>query len=173
MDRDNKRARAADHAILVINIQVRDIDAEDVRSLQHDWQTINCNGSCEHIIPNQRHRRATVVGAIAGYIDDTTNAMITASLKQQFGKLKCACNRSTWTSTVRLACDLVGYRVGCFRTIDQPPRHNNLLIVGSCPLEISYRYLAVCALPQRLHKLPRSEARDVPLTLQCLFIRVH
>src|SRR5262245_28119340 len=64
-DGDDEGTGAADHAILIINIEVVDIHGERVRSLQHDRQAVDGDAGSKHVVACDGDERAAVVGTVA------------------------------------------------------------------------------------------------------------
>src|SRR5262249_58782032 len=121
-----------------------------------------CAGS-KPVAARDGDERAAVVGSVAGDVDHAPKAAIAAAIEQGFGKIKRARNRGARGTTIRRARDLVRERIGGLRSVDQPPWHDDLLVVGSRPFEIGRRHFAVLAAAQRLPELPRRDAGDLAL----------
>ena len=98
------------------------------------------------------HRRAGVVGAVARHVDHAAQAFIAALVKQRLGEAQGTRNRRSRRTAIGRTRDLGRDRVGGFRSIDQPPRHNDLLVELAGPLKISDGDFAVRALAQRLQE---------------------
>src|SRR5256885_5393009 len=47
-------------------------------------------------------------------------------------------DRGAWGAPVGRARDFVGYRIGRLRTVDQPPGHDDLLVVKAGPFKVSH-----------------------------------
>ena len=83
------------------------------------------------------------------------------AVEQRLGEQQRAGDRGARGAAVRRAGDLAGERVGGFRPVDQPPRHDDLLVVRAGPFEIGDRDLAVHAAAERLHEFARGDAPSI------------
>src|SRR5205807_10197365 len=81
-DRHHEAARSADHAVLVIDIEVLDIDRAGLRLLQHDWQAVDDNALGDDLVAHQGHQRPLIVGAVARDVDDAADAAKTVAVEQ-------------------------------------------------------------------------------------------
>src|SRR5262249_33244687 len=86
VDGNDEGARPADHAILVVDIKVLDIEGKDVGPLHHDRQSIDSDAGVEHIVANLHDERPAIVGAVARYVYDAPNAVVAARIEQRLGK---------------------------------------------------------------------------------------
>jgi hypothetical protein len=82
-------------------------------------------------------------------------------------------NRGARGAAIWRARNLTGHGIGRLRPFDQPPRHDDLLVVCSGPLDIDDGNLAVGALTQGAEKFGGRQRLDVALALQRLFVRIH
>ena len=85
-DRHDERTGAADHAILVVDIEVVDIHGEGVRPLQHNRQAVDRHPGREHVVAREGDERAAIVGAVPGNVDDAAKTAVAAAVEQGFGK---------------------------------------------------------------------------------------
>ena len=113
----------------------------------------------EHLVAHLRDRRSHVVDAVAGHVDDLAEAAIARRVEQRLGELQRAVDRGARRAPIGRARDLAGDRIGRFRAVDQPPRHQDRLVVQAGPLEIGDRDLAMRAGAQRLQEFARGERR--------------
>ena len=80
-------AGTADHAVLVIDVEVLDIHGEGVRPLQHDRQAVD--GDARWPAPRRApisDERPAIVGAVAGHVDHAAEAAIAAVVEQRLGE---------------------------------------------------------------------------------------
>src|SRR5438046_1840688 len=101
------------------------------------------NGQLPH---RSCHKRSPMVQEMRGAAD----AAKAAAVEQRRRKQQRAGNRRARGTGVARAADIGGKAVGRFRTIDQPPRHDDLLMMRAGPFEIGHGDAAVHALLQRL-----------------------
>ena len=120
-----------------------------------------------------RHQRAVVVDAVAGHVDHPADAAIAAALEQRRGEQQRARDRGARGARVARAADVGGKAIGRFRPVDQPPRHDDLLVVHAGPFEIGHGDAAVHALLQRLQEFARRERRHIAFALQRLLLGIH
>ena len=172
-DRHDEGARPADHAILVIDVEFLDIHRAGIRPLEHDRQAVDGDAGGEHVVAHRHHQRPVIVGAVAGHVDHAAQAAIAAVVEQRLGEAQRAGNRGARGAPIGRARDLGGDRVGRFRPVDQPPRHDDLLVVLAGPFEIGDGDLAVGALAQRVQEFARGQRLHIALALQRLLVRVH
>ena len=90
-------------------------------------------------------RRAVVVGAVAGNIDDAPQPVIRIFVEQRHREIDRAGDRGARGAADRRLQDFVGDRVRGFRAVDQPPGNDDLLVARGRPFEIGHRDLAVRA----------------------------
>src|SRR5712672_685384 len=77
LDRNDERARPADDAVLVIDVEILELHLPHAvadLSLEHDRQPVDRDAGAEHVVAHQRDRRAHVVDAIARGIDHAAQA---------------------------------------------------------------------------------------------------
>src|SRR6266550_407450 len=172
LDLDHERARAADDAILVIDVEVG-IGGVAVGPLHHDRQAVDGDAGLQYLVAHQRDRRAHVVDAIARYVDHAAQAVEAGGVEQGFCELERAEDRGAWRPAVGGTLDLLGSPLGALDAVDQAPRHDDLLVVETGPFEIGHCNTAVRTAPQRRHEFARRQPGDVALALQGLFLRVH
>ncbi len=127
----------------------------------------------QHVFAHHRDRRARIVGAVARHIDDASDAIEAGRVEQRLGELQRARDRGARGAPIGRARDVVGDAVGSLRPVDQPPRHDDLLIERAGPFEIGHRHLGVDAAPQRLHEFARRQRLDIALALELLLLRIH
>ena len=89
--------------------------------------------------------RAVVVGTVAGNIDDAPQPVIRILVEQRHREIDRARDRGARGPADRRLQDFVGDGVRGFRTVDQPPGNDDLLVVRCRPFEIGHRDLAVRA----------------------------
>src|SRR5438477_12806243 len=65
LDRDHERARTADHAILVVPVEILDIHGRVGRLLHHDRQPVDRYALLQRRLARYLNRLAVVVGAVA------------------------------------------------------------------------------------------------------------
>src|SRR3954447_11685365 len=73
LDTYDERAGTADHAVLVIDVQVlhrHAVHAIGVGPFQHDRQAVDSDAGADHLIAHQRDLRTHIVGPVARDIDD-------------------------------------------------------------------------------------------------------
>src|ERR1700746_644790 len=127
LDRHHEGARAADHAILVVPVEILDIHRRKGGLLDHDRKAVDGNALGERGLPRGKDRRAVVVGPVAGNIDDTPQPAIRVGLEQRHGKIDRARNRGARGATDRRLHDFVGDGVRGFGAIDYPPGNDHFL----------------------------------------------
>src|ERR1700730_13015487 len=93
LDRHHEGARAADHAVLVINIEVLDIDRARLRLLEHDGKAVDRDAVGNHRFAGGDDERTLVVGAVAGDVDDAADAAVRAAFEQAHAETQRARNR--------------------------------------------------------------------------------
>ena len=118
-------------------------------------------------------RRAVVVGAVAGNIDDAAQAPMRIFLEQRHREIDRARDRGARRPADRGFHDFGGNRVRRFRSVDHPPGNDDLLVARCRPLEIGHRNLAVRAGLQRLQKFLGDDGLRVALALDGEFVHVH
>ena len=116
---------------------------------------------------------AVVVGPVAGNIDDAPQAVIGVLVEQRHREIDRARDRGARRPSDRRLHDFVGDGVRRFRTVDQPPGNDDLLVARGRPLEIGHRDLAVRQALQRLQKFLRDDGLRVTFALDREFIHVH
>ena len=173
MDRNDEGAGAADDAVLVIDIEIVDIHHAAARPPDHDRQAVDGDAGRGDAVARRHHGRAGIVGAVAGDVDDAAQAAIAAGVEQRLGEGKPARDRGARGAPVRRARELVSDCVGGLRPVDQPPRHQDLLVELARPLEIHDGDLAVCTLAQRGEEFLRAQRLHIALALQRLLFGVH
>src|SRR3981189_1729560 len=70
LDRYHEGARAPDHAVLVVPIEIVDIHGRIGRLLHHDRQAVDDDALRKRLVARADDRRAVIVGTIAGDVDD-------------------------------------------------------------------------------------------------------
>ncbi len=83
----HERAGTADHAILVVPIEIFDIHRRIGRLLHHDRQTVDGDALGQRGVARDGDRRAVVVGAVAGNIDDAAQPAIRVLVEQRHRKI--------------------------------------------------------------------------------------
>ena len=86
-------------------------------------------------------------------------AAIARRVEQRLGELQRAVDRGARCAPIGRARDLARDRVGELRAVDQPPRHQDGLVVQAGPFEIGDRDLAVRAGAQRGEEFARGQRR--------------
>jgi hypothetical protein len=81
-----------------------------------------------------------------------TGGAIAARIEQGLGELQRPEDRGARRAPVGRALDLVRHRRSRFRTVDQPPWQDDLLVVHAGPFEARNRYPAMAAVAQRLQE---------------------
>src|SRR5271163_535107 len=76
LDRHHERTRAADHAILVVPIEVFDIHGRIGRLLHHDRKAVDDDALGDRLIARWRDRGAVIIRTVAGDVDDAPQAGI-------------------------------------------------------------------------------------------------
>ena len=75
VDRDHEGARPADHAVLVVDVEIGDaVGAEGIARLQHDRQAVDGDALGDDAVADRRHRQAHVVRPVAGDVDGPADA---------------------------------------------------------------------------------------------------
>ena len=93
--------------------------------------------------------------------------------KQRRCEQQRAGNRRAIGAAQRRSSDLIGDRTRRRSAIDNPPGHDDALVLHAGPFEIGDGDLAMHALLQRVEKFRRRQAEDVALALQRLLVRIH
>ena len=117
--------------------------------------------------------RTVIVGPVAGNIDDAPQSPIRALVEQRHREIDRARDRGARRPADRRLHDLVGDGVRGFRTVDQPPGNDDLLVARRRPFEIGHRDPAVWQALQRLQKFLRHDGLRVAFALDRKFIHVH
>ena len=133
-DRHHEGARAADHAILVIDIEVFDIHRAGIGRLSMIGKPLMVMPAASTSSRVGTTSGAGIVGAVARHIDDAAQPAIAAVVEQRLGKTQRAGNRGARGTPIRRARNFGGDRVGRFRPFDQPPRHDDLLVELARPI---------------------------------------
>src|SRR5215216_1393415 len=128
---NDEGAGAADHAVLVIDVEILDIHGEGIGPLEHQRQSIDGDAGGNHVVAHHRHERPAVVGAVARYVDNLAHAIIAAGVEQRFGELQRARDRSARRAPIGRTRDLIGESAGRFRSVDQPPGYDDFLVEGT------------------------------------------
>src|SRR5262249_35578601 len=146
----DESSRTADDAVFVVNVEILNIHRADVRPLEHDRQAVDGDSGGQHVVADQLHQWTGIVGAVSRHVDHPAQAFIAAVVKQRLGEAQSARNRGARRAAVRRGRNLGCDSVGGFRSVDQPPGHDDLLIGLAGPFKISNGDLAVSALAQSL-----------------------
>ena len=127
------KIRTSDHAILVVDVEVFDVDRAGLRALEHDRQAVDGDPLLQHLVAHDRNRRALIVDAVAGHIDHPPQARGSRTLEQRLRKLERAGDRGSVGAPVRRVGDLVGEGARGCRAVDHPPRHDDALVSSARP----------------------------------------
>ena len=118
----------ADHAVLVVDVEIFDIHGAAQRPLEHDRQAVDGDAGREHVVARRHDQRAGIVGAVARHVDHAAQAAVAAVVEQRLGEFEPAGNRRARGAPVRRGARSRRRRFGRFRAFDQPPRHDDLLV---------------------------------------------
>ena len=110
----------------VVVVEVLDIEREHVWPFHHDGKPIDGDAGAQHVVAHLRDERTAVVGAVARYVDDATDAIVAARIEQRFRKLQRARNLRPRRTPICRARDFVHHAVGRVGSVDQAPGNEGL-----------------------------------------------
>ena len=128
---------------------------------------------CQRRIARTGDRRAIVVGAVAGNIDDPPQPVVRVLVEQRHREIDRPGDRGARRPADRRLHDLVGDGVRRFRTVDHAPGNDDLLVVRRRPFEIGHRDLAGRHAFQRLQEFLGDDGLCVTLALDGEFVDIH
>src|SRR5215475_6488886 len=172
-DCHDEGARPSDHAVLVIEIEILDIDRRIGWLLHHDRQAVDDDALRQCSVARARYGGSVVVWPIAGNIDDASQPAIGILFEQLHREINRAGNRGTRTSANWRFHDLGGHGIRRFRAVDHSPGNDDLLVTRHRPLEIGHGHLAARTGPQRLQEVFRDDRLCIALALNGKFVHIH
>src|ERR1700675_1274789 len=172
-DRHDEGARPSDHAVLVIEIEILDIDRRIGWLLHHDRQAVDDDALLQGSVARAGYGGSVVVRPIARNIDDAPQPVIGILFEQLQCEINRTGNRGTRTSTNRCFHDLGGHGIRRFRAVDHSPGNDDLLVARHRPLEISHGHLAARTGPQSLKEVFRDDGLRIALALNGKFVHIH
>ena len=106
-------------------------------------------------------RRALVVGAVAGNVDDALRALKAAFGEEIAAEFQRAGNRGAAGAVGRMGGKLLGHPLGVGTTGDHRPRHDDMLRGRTCPFDIGDGDLAIGAVGDRLQHMVVRQRRGI------------
>ncbi len=150
-----------------------DIHAEAVGTVEHQRQPVDGDPRCDDFVALRNDQRTRIVGTVARHVDHAAQSAEARRREQRLCEHQRTADRGARGAAIRRAGNLAGERVGGFRPLNRPPRHDDLLILRARPFEIGHRDLAMVAGADRGHEFARGDGLDIAFALDLLLLRVH
>ena len=170
---NDKSPRPADHAVLIIDIEIANIEQRAAGFLQHQRQAVNGDAARHHRVAGDIHQRPLIIGAVARYVDHAPQATNAVALHQVGTEGHGAGDGGAVDAPQRCPADRVGEGAGLAGAADQRPVHHQLLLIRPRPFDIGDGDAAMRAEPQSVEEFRRGDGGDIALALESEFVEVH
>ena len=136
-NRNHERALASDDAVLVIDVEVRDVEVAGLA--QHDRQAVDRDPFGDRGVAGFLHAPSLVVGTVAGHVDHLPGCAQKPLASRQFhAEIDGAGDRGPLRPAQRASRRSCPRRPSALGIVEDRPGHDHLLVRGARPFHIGH-----------------------------------